>query len=60
MRPRIALSDTLVLIAAMLSLVYSFTLWSTGHLNEALYVGLWVPSIIGLSILIRTAIKKQL
>jgi hypothetical protein len=34
--------------AAALSLVASVSFWFTGHENEALFVGLWVPSILGL------------
>lgn len=35
-----------ILLAAFASFVLSVTLWFTGHREQGLYVGLWVPSIL--------------
>lgn len=40
-------SETLFNLAAIISLVASITLWFLGEHLTALFVGLWVPSIIG-------------
>jgi len=36
--------DILLLVAALLSLVFSEIMWFTGNKEHALFVGLWVPS----------------
>ena len=38
--------------AAGLSLVASVTLWFSGHKEQGLFVGLWVPSILSLGSLL--------
>jgi hypothetical protein len=38
-------SKALFFLAAGLSFVASVSLWFTGHREEGLFVGLWVPSI---------------
>ncbi|WP_171032770.1 hypothetical protein [Fodinibius saliphilus] len=40
-------SDYFILAAALLSLIFSITLWFTGSTESAIFVGLWVPSILG-------------
>ena len=45
--PRL-LAAKLFLLAAAFSFVFSVTLWFTGNETEALFVGLWVPSILSL------------
>ena len=40
-------SDYFILIAALASLLFSVYLWSDGNVDSALFVGLWVPSILG-------------
>ena len=45
--------DVLVLLASMVSLFYSLYLWFAGSVNEAIFVGLWVPSILGFGIYIK-------
>jgi len=42
-RPR-----SLYVTAAFLSFVFSVALWFTGHRDEGLFVGMWVPSILAL------------
>jgi hypothetical protein len=43
---------TLVLAAAGLSFLLSITLWFSNYRQEALFVGLWVPSILSLGTLV--------
>jgi hypothetical protein len=43
---QIARSKLLILLAASISFVLSVFLWFTGHENQAIFVGLWVPSIL--------------
>jgi hypothetical protein len=41
----------LVLGAAFVSFLLSVSLWFTGHRDEGVFVGLWVPSILSLGAL---------
>lgn len=41
-------AETLFLAAALISFLLSVTLWFTGSEVEAIFVGLWVPSILSL------------
>ena len=49
--------DYIFLLSAFLSLVFSEWSWFKGEHETGLFVGLWVPSIIGLGIYIKL-IKK--
>lgn len=40
-------SDYIILFAAVISMIFSIYLWFSGQQDAGLYVGLWVPSIIG-------------
>ena len=40
-------------ILAFVSFLYSVTLWFTGNKLEGIFVGIWVPSILGFSVAIR-------
>lgn len=42
------------LAASFASLVFSVVLWATGNQTQALFVGLWVPSIHSLGALVLT------
>jgi hypothetical protein len=46
MRAKVAYG--LVGIAALISFVLSVSLWFTGDEQEAIFVGIWVPSILAL------------
>jgi formate hydrogenlyase subunit 3/multisubunit Na+/H+ antiporter MnhD subunit len=39
----------LILLGAFVSFVLSITLWFTGNHEQAIFVGLWVPSILALA-----------
>jgi hypothetical protein len=47
------LTDKLLFVAALLSLVYSEILFFTGNANHAIFIGLWVPSILGFGIYLK-------
>ncbi len=40
------LSKILYVVAAAISFLLSVGLWFTGHREQGLFVGLWVPSIL--------------
>lgn len=46
-------SDFLMLAAAFLSLIFSELLWFKGEKESAIFIGLWVPSILGFAILLK-------
>ena len=46
-----ALGRALVLFGAFMSFVLSVSLWFTGHHEQGIFVGLWVPSILALGAL---------
>jgi hypothetical protein len=45
--------DIIILVAALSSLFYSEVSWFVGDQERAIFVGLWVPSIIGAGIYIK-------
>jgi hypothetical protein len=49
----LTLADKLLLTAALLSLIFAETLWFQGDGNGAIFVGLWVPSILGFGIYLK-------
>lgn len=44
-------------ILAFLSFLYSVSLWFAGDQLEGIFVGIWVPSILALSIVIKQSNK---
>ena len=46
-------SDFFILAAAFLSFLLSVYLWFTGDKESGMFVGIWVPSIIGVGIFIK-------
>lgn len=40
------LTDKLLFVAAFLSLIYSEALFFNGNANQAIFIGIWVPSIL--------------
>jgi len=47
------LHDSAVFAAVFLSFATSVYLWFSGQRDEGLFVGLWVPSILGLAVYIK-------
>ena len=50
---KFTLTDKLLFISAILSLVFSETLWFKGEKEAAIFIGLWVPSILGFGIYLK-------
>jgi hypothetical protein len=46
-------ADLLMLISAFLSLIFSEFLWFKGEKEAGIFIGLWVPSILGFAILLK-------
>ncbi len=51
-------ADLLMLASAFLSLLFSEFLWFKGEKEAGIFIGLWVPSILGFAILLKL-IKSQ-
>ncbi|MEY3151649.1 MAG: hypothetical protein ACK5BK_05665, partial [Bacteroidota bacterium] len=45
--------DILMLVSAFLSLIFSEILWFQGDKEAGIFIGLWVPSILGFAILLK-------
>ena len=43
---KFTVTDKLLFISAFLSLIYSEILFFTGNSDQAIFIGLWVPSIL--------------
>ncbi|MCF8407953.1 MAG: hypothetical protein K9G36_03175 [Crocinitomicaceae bacterium] len=50
MLKKLTSSDKLFIVAAILSLVYSESLFFSGEKQDAMFVGIWVPSILAFAI----------
>jgi hypothetical protein len=46
MLKKFTLADKLLFIAALISLIFSEALWFSGDQQHAIFVGLWVPTIL--------------
>lgn len=46
-------TDKLLFIAALLSLLYSETLYFLQEVNDAIFIGIWVPSILAFGIYLK-------
>ena len=53
------IADILLLLAAFLSLLYSEVIFFRGNKIEAIFVGLWVPSIIVFGIYLKLLKKSN-
>lgn len=51
--------DIIILVAALSSLFYSEVSWFVGEHERAIFVGLWVPSIIGAGIYIKQMTNER-
>ena len=55
---KFTVADKILFSIALLSLIYSETLYYTGETNAAIFVGIWVPSILGFGIYLKLISKK--
>ena len=53
MLKKLSTTDIIMLILAFSCLIFSEVMWFTGEKEGALFVGLWVPSILGFSIYLK-------
>ncbi len=56
---KLTTADIIMLLTAFLSLVFSEMLWFMGEKEGALFVGLWVPSILGFAIYLKLLNAKK-
>lgn len=52
-------TDIILMLLALVSLIFSEAMWFRGEKDGALFVGLWVPSILGFAILLKLIKKEQ-
>ena len=50
---KFTITDVLLLVAAILSLLFSEILYFIGEKQDALFIGLWVPSILAFGIYLK-------
>ena len=48
---KVRIGKWMFVIAAGISFIFSVSLWFSGHRDEGMFVGLWVPSILSLGAL---------
>jgi hypothetical protein len=53
------LTDKLLFLSALLSLIYSEVLFFNGNPNQAIFIGLWVPSILCFGIYLNLINKNE-
>ena len=53
MLKKLTATDILMLISAFLSLIFSEIMWFKGEKEGAIFVGLWVPSILGFALYLK-------
>jgi hypothetical protein len=59
MKEKFTTADLLLLLSALLSLIYAEIAWFTGDREAAIFVGLWVPSILGFGIYLKLLNNKK-
>lgn len=55
---KFTITDVLLFIAALLSLIFSETLYFMGEKDDAIFIGLWVPSILAFGIYLKLLKNK--
>jgi hypothetical protein len=58
MLKKFTITDKLLFVAAFLSLIFSEILFFEGSQNQAIFIGLWVPSILAFGIYLKL-VQKQ-
>ena len=55
---KFTIADKLLLVAALLSLIYSEILFFSGEKQDATFIGIWVPSILAFGIYLKLIKSK--
>jgi len=50
---KFTITDVLLFISAFLSLIFSEILYFRGEVNSAIFIGIWVPSILAFGIYLK-------
>ena len=58
MLKKFTITDKLLFIAALLSLIYSEVLFFNGYKQDATFMGIWVPSILAFGIYLKLIKSK--
>jgi hypothetical protein len=53
------ISDVLILSSALISMFASIYLWFSGSQLAGVYVGLWVPSLLGFGLYFKSVIANK-
>ncbi len=56
---KFSITDKLLFISAFLSLVFSETLYFKGEATAAIFIGIWVPSILAFGIYLKLINNKK-
>ncbi len=56
---KFTITDKLLILSAILSLVFAELSWFKGEKEAAIFVGLWVPSILGFGIYLKLISTKS-
>jgi hypothetical protein len=56
---KFTITDMLLFISALLSLIFSEVLYFKGEKEAAIFIGLWVPSILAFGIYLKLIGKKN-
>jgi hypothetical protein len=59
MLKKFTLSDKLLFVAAFLSLIFSEILYFQGNKEQAIFIGIWVPSILAFGIYLKLIQNKK-
>lgn len=53
MLKKLSKTDIIMLLLAIMSLIFSEAMWFSGEREGAIFLGLWVPSILGFAIYLK-------
>ena len=56
---KLSKTDKILLILAVGTLIFSELMWFNGETDGALFVGLWVPTILGFAIFLKLIKDKK-
>ena len=56
---KFTITDKLLFISAFLSLIFSEILYFNGEQNAAIFIGIWVPSILAFGIYLKLINKEK-